>query len=277
MSEAQEDRVLVHREGSIAILTLNFPKRMNAFGIAMRQQMWDRLLELESDEDVRAIVLTGAGGNFCAGGDITEMESRPVLKGRMRMELAVRIFRLLVTGPKPFICAIEGNAAGCGVSFAAASDYCVAASDAKFKIAFIKVGLIPDVGGLWSIPRKIGHRKAMELAAFAEAFDAAKALQLQLINEVCEPGKALERGIADRGEVRAESAAGKRAAACGNECRSRYRRRCLPGRDHVPGGAAELRRLRRSRESFPREAPAEVHRPLISSLLPLPLSGRGLG
>ena len=195
MTEATEDRVLVRREGSIAVLTLNFPRRMNAFGLAMRQQMWDRLLELESDEDVRAIVLTGAGGNFCAGGDITEMESRPVLKGRMRMELAVRIFRLLVTGPKPFICAVEGNAAGCGVSFAAASDYCVAASDAKFKIAFIKVGLIPDVGGLWSIPRKIGHRKAMELAAFAEPFGAEDALRMQLVNAVCDPGKALERAL----------------------------------------------------------------------------------
>jgi len=195
VSEVQEDRVLVRREGSIAIMTLNYPRRMNAFGLAMREQMWDRLLELESDEEVRAIVLTGAGGNLCAGGDITEMESRPVLKGRMRMDLAVRIFRMLVTGPKPFICAVEGNAAGCGVSFAAASDFCVAASDAKFKIAFIKVGLIPDVGGLWSIPRKIGHRKAMELAAFAEPFGAEDALRMQLLNEVCEPGKALERAL----------------------------------------------------------------------------------
>ncbi len=195
MSEATDDRVLVRREGSIGILTLNYPRRMNAFGLAMRQQMWDRLLELESDEDIRAIVLTGAGGNLCAGGDITEMESRPVLKGRIRMELATRIFRLLVTGPKPFLCAVEGNAAGCGVSFAAASDYCVAASDAKFKIAFIKVGLIPDVGGLWSIPRRIGHRKTMELAAFAEPFGAEDALRMQLVNELCEPGQALERAL----------------------------------------------------------------------------------
>ena len=196
MSEATEDRVLVRREDAIAVMTLNFPKRMNAFGLAMREQMWTRLLELESDESCRAIVLTGAGGNFCAGGDITEMAQRPVLQGRMRMELATRIFRLLVTGPKPFLCAVEGNAAGCGVSFAAASDYCVAASDAKFKIAFIKVGLVPDVGGLWSIPRRIGHRKAMELAALAEPFDAAEALRLQLVNEVCEPGRALDRALA---------------------------------------------------------------------------------
>ncbi len=195
MSEATEERVLVQREGAIAVMTLNYPRRMNAFGLAMREQMWDLLLELQSDDSVRAIVLTGAGGNFCAGGDITEMESRPALRGRVRMELAVRIFRSLATGPKAFVCAVEGNAAGCGVSFAAASDYCVAASDAKFKVAFIKVGLVPDVGGLWSIPRRIGHRKAMELAAFAEPFDAAEALRLQLINETCEPGKALERAL----------------------------------------------------------------------------------
>ena len=135
--EAKADLVLVRREGAIGVMTLNNPRRMNAFSLAMRTQMWERLLELESDETCRAIVLTGAGGNLCAGGDITEMAQRPVLQGRMRMDLAVRIFRLLVTGPKPFVCAVEGNAAGCGVSFAAASDYCVAASDAKFKVAFI--------------------------------------------------------------------------------------------------------------------------------------------
>jgi enoyl-CoA hydratase/carnithine racemase len=195
VSEAKDDLVLVRREGAIAVMTLNNPRRMNAFSLAMRTQMWERLVELESDDSCRAIVLTGAGGNLCAGGDITEMAQRPVLQGRMRMDLAVRIFRLLVTGPKPLVCAVEGNAAGCGVSFAAASDYCVAASDAKFKVAFIKVGLVPDVGGLWSIPRRIGHRKAMELAAFAEPFDAAEAQRLQLINEVSEPGRALDTAL----------------------------------------------------------------------------------
>ncbi len=195
MSEATEDVLLVRREGSIAVMTLNNPKRFNAFSLAMRKAMWERLVELESDDSCRAIVLTGAGGNLCAGGDITEMKQRPILEGRMRIDLAARIFRLLVTGPKPFVCAVEGNAAGCGVSFAAASDYCVAASDARFKVAFIKVGLVPDVGGLWSIARRVGHRKAMELAAFGEGFDANEALRLQLVNELCEPGRALERAV----------------------------------------------------------------------------------
>jgi enoyl-CoA hydratase/carnithine racemase len=196
MSEPAEEVLLVRREGAIAIMTLNNPKRLNAFNWAMRQAMYDRLLELEADEACRAIVLTGAGGNLCAGGDIFEMKHREIIEGRMRMDLPTRIFKLLVDGPKPFLCAVEGNAAGAGVSFVAASDYAVAASDARFSCAFIKVGLLPDVGGIWSLPRRVGHRKAMELCAFAEAFDAQAALQMQLINRVCEPGRALEQALA---------------------------------------------------------------------------------
>jgi enoyl-CoA hydratase/carnithine racemase len=84
---------------------------------------------------------------------------------------------------------------GAGVSFVAASDYAVAASDAKFGCAWIKVGLMPDVGGIWSIARKIGHRKAMELCALGDAFDASEALRLQLLNKLCEPGHALEEAV----------------------------------------------------------------------------------
>lgn len=192
MSDTPDDQVLVRYEGAIAVVTLNNPARMNAFGMAMRTQFYARLLEIEANEACRAIVLTGAGGNLCSGGDITEMKQRGVLEARVRFDLPTRIFRLIVTGPKPFLCAVEGNAAGCGISFVAASDYAVAASDAKFKCAFVKVGLLPDVGGIWSLPRKVGHRKAMEMAMFADTYSAQDALEMQLVNRVCEPGKALE-------------------------------------------------------------------------------------
>jgi enoyl-CoA hydratase/carnithine racemase len=99
--------------------------------------------------------------------------------------------RLLVTGPKPYVCAVEGAAYGCGVSLVAASDYAVAAADASFSCAFIKVGLLADVGGLWSIARKVGHRRAMEMCAFAETYNADQALAMQLVNRVCPPGQAL--------------------------------------------------------------------------------------
>jgi enoyl-CoA hydratase/carnithine racemase len=195
VSETAEEVLQVRHEGSIAIMTLNNPKRLNAFSWAMRCAMYERLLEIEANDSCRAIVLTGAGGNLCAGGDISEMQHREIIEGRMRMDLPTRIFKLLVNGPKPFLCAVEGNAAGAGVSFVAASDYAVAASDAKFSCAFIKVGLMPDVGAIWSLPRKVGHRKAMELCAFAEPFDAQAALDMQLINRICEPGQALEQAL----------------------------------------------------------------------------------
>jgi enoyl-CoA hydratase/carnithine racemase len=193
--DSGNDILQVRLEGSIAVMTMNYPQRRNAFNMAMRTAMYARLVELESNDACRAIVLTGAGGHFCAGGDISEMQHREILEARMRMDLPTRIFKLLVNGPKPLVTAVEGSASGCGVSFVAASDYAVAASDARFACAFINVGLMPDVGGIWSLPRKVGHRKAMEMCAFAEPVDAAEALRIQLINRVCEPGRALEEAL----------------------------------------------------------------------------------
>jgi enoyl-CoA hydratase/carnithine racemase len=196
MSETSADILQVHYDAEIAVITMNNPKRFNAFNMKMRTAMYAALLEIEDNDACRAIVLTGAGGNLCAGGDITEMKQRAVIEARRRMDLPTRIFKLLVTGPKPFIVAVEGNCMGAGVSFVAASDYAVAAADAKFGCAFIKVGLMPDVGAIWSLPRKVGHRKAMELCALAEQFGVDEALKMDLINKVCEPGKALEEAIA---------------------------------------------------------------------------------
>jgi enoyl-CoA hydratase/carnithine racemase len=196
MTDIPADEILqVRFDGAVAIMTMNNPKRLNAFNMKMRETMYARLLEIESNEECRAIVLTGAGGNLCAGGDISEMKQRTVIEGRTRADLPTRIFKLLVTGPKPLVVAVEGNCMGAGVSFVAASDYAVAASDAKFGCAFIKVGLLPDVGAIWSLPRKIGHRKAMELCALAENFDAQEALRLDLVNKVCEPGSALQEAL----------------------------------------------------------------------------------
>jgi enoyl-CoA hydratase/carnithine racemase len=195
LSEHAEQLIQVRHDGEIAIVCLNNPARLNAFSVRMREQLYSHLLEIEQREDCRALVLTGAGGNFCAGGDISEMKRRSVLEARLRMDLPTRIFKMLVAGPKPFIAAVEGKVAGAGLSLVAASDYCVAASNAGFSCAFMKMGLIPDVGGIWSLPRKIGHRRTMELCALAEPFSAERALRMDLINEVCKPGNALQEAI----------------------------------------------------------------------------------
>jgi enoyl-CoA hydratase/carnithine racemase len=185
----------VRLDGNVAVMTMNSPRRMNALSGEMREAMYARLLELESNPDCRAIVLTGAAGNFCAGGDISEMKRRRIVEARLRVDLLTRIFRMIVSGPKPLLAAVEGNCLGAGVSFVAASDYAVASTNARFGCAFVKVGLMPDLGAIWSLPRKVGHRKAVELAFFGEQFDSAAALRMNLVNRVCEPGRALEEAI----------------------------------------------------------------------------------
>jgi enoyl-CoA hydratase/carnithine racemase len=126
---------------------------------------------------------------------MSEMRRRPVLEARQRMDLATRIFKLLVTGPKPCVVAAEGGVAGAGLSLLAASDYAVVAEDATLSCSFIKVGLVPDVGGLWSIPRRVGRRRAMELCGFGESIDAKAALEMELVNEIAPPGQALARAM----------------------------------------------------------------------------------
>jgi enoyl-CoA hydratase/carnithine racemase len=195
MANTSDESVVLHREGSIAVLTLNQPERLNAVSLAMREALYAHLLRMQSDESCRAIVLTGAGGNFCSGGDISEMRPREIIEGRMRVEFATRIFHLLATGPKPIISAVEGKAFGCGTSFVAVSDHAVAATDASFSCAFIKVGLMVDFGGAWSVARRVGHRKAMEMCAFGDVYDASQALAMQLINQTCEPGNALDAAL----------------------------------------------------------------------------------
>ncbi len=185
----------VRLEEDVAVVTMNNPRRMNALTFEMREAMHARLVELHADPKCRVIVLTGAGTNFCTGGDVSEMKRRRIVEGRSRADLVTRIFRLIVGGPKPVVAAVEGNCMGAGLSLVAASDYAVAASDAKFSCAFVKVGLMPDLGAIWSLPRKVGHRKATELAFFAEPFGSDEALHMSLVNRVCEPGRALDEAM----------------------------------------------------------------------------------
>jgi len=195
-ADQPEDRVLLAHEGAVAILTLNFPARRNAFGLQMRTQLRARLEAAMADAEVRAIVITGAAGHFCAGGDISEMEERTLLQNRERWNLVTALIRLIALCPKPVVAAVVGSAMGAGLSIAALADYTVAARDAKFGAAFVKMGLMPDMGVLWSLQHRVGRAKARELLGLARAFDGAEAGRIGLANEVVEPGQALERAIA---------------------------------------------------------------------------------
>lgn len=192
----QNDVVLVRRDHSVTILTLNNSHRRNAFSLEMRQTYWQQLNNLMyHDPTCRAIVLTGANNMFCAGGDISEMKERTVLEDRERNSLLLSIFRLMVAGPKPIVAAVEGFAMGAGLSLAAACDYVVTSSTARYACAFLKVGLLPDMGIYWSLAKRVGGGKARELFLTAREFNGEEAELVGLANQLAAPGDTLEAAL----------------------------------------------------------------------------------
>lgn len=197
MSEHNEI-VQVHREGAVAVVTMNLPERHNAFSMKMRLVLLDTFHTLfNEDTETRAIVLTGAGGHFCAGDDLSEMTSvdPSLLVMRERIAIGTRLFRLIFTGSKPVVAAVEGSCMGAGVSLAAACDLAVGSSASKLSCSFVKIGLLPDTGGLWTLPQKVGGGKARELMLSGAVFDGIEAGRIGLFNQVVEPDTAVEQAL----------------------------------------------------------------------------------
>lgn len=195
------DFVLTERRDATLIVTLNRPERKNAFTRDMITGLEDILRDAAEDATVRALVLTGADGTFCVGGDVKAMnegagrdlsleEQRASLRARMEVS------DILHNMPKPTIAAIEGAAAGAGLSLALACDFRVSASTAKITTAFAKVGLSGDFGGTYFLTKLVGAAKARELYFTAEMLDAARALELGVVNRVVPDGD-LDAAVAD--------------------------------------------------------------------------------
>jgi 2-(1,2-epoxy-1,2-dihydrophenyl)acetyl-CoA isomerase len=178
----------------IAVLTLNRPERLNSFTQAMHGEVRDALDKLQADKSVRVLVLTGAGRGFCAGQDLNDRAVEPGGPGVDLGESVEKFYAPLVTTlrslPMPVICAVNGVAAGAGANLALACDIVLAAKSASFIEAFCKLGLIPDTGGTWVLPRLIGPARAMGLALLGDKLPAEKAEQWGLIWR-CVPDEAL--------------------------------------------------------------------------------------
>ncbi len=205
MSTASEPKgecdVKVDRHGPVTVLTLSYPERRNALALALRARLLTELETALDDADCRVIVLTGAGAHFCSGGDITSFEGVTPARGRSRMQFVHRIMRLLIRGEKPVIAAVEGHAAGAGMCLAAACDIVVASTEAKFSCTFNRIGLLPDLAGLWSIPNRIGMGRARYWIMSGRVMDAASAQAQGMAEELCAPGSALETALALAQEV----------------------------------------------------------------------------
>ena len=170
---------------AVATVTLDRPDALNALTVPLKEALLGAFGELAADDGVRAVVLTGAGRAFCAGQDLRERLEPDALpladEIRRRYNPIVRAMRAL---PKPIVGAINGVAAGAGASLAFACDIRIAAEGASFLLAFGRVGLIPDSGATWTLPRLVGWSKAAELALTTEPLGAADAERLGLVARV---------------------------------------------------------------------------------------------
>ena len=193
----QQELVTVHHQDDVAVVTMNEPARRNPFSLAMRIALRDTFHTLNHDDErSRAIVLTGAGDNFCGGGDLSEMtQSSPLMSTRSRMTIACDLVKLMIGGNKPVVAAVEGCCIGAGLSLACAADIVVGANSSKFSCAFVKVGLLPDTGLLWTLGQRAGHGRAQELMLSGRSFSAQSALEMGILNQLVEPGKALRTAV----------------------------------------------------------------------------------
>ncbi|MGK5077949.1 2-(1,2-epoxy-1,2-dihydrophenyl)acetyl-CoA isomerase PaaG [Janthinobacterium sp. HLX7-2] len=177
--------ILFTIEQGIATLTLNRPDKLNSFTQAMHEEVRDAIAQVNADKSVRVFVLTGAGRGFCAGQDLSDRAVAPGSKGVDLGESVEKNYAPLVLAlkalPMPVICAVNGVAAGAGANLALACDIVIAGKSASFVEVFCKLGLIPDTGGTFFLPRLIGSARAMGLAMLGEKLTAEKAEDWGLI------------------------------------------------------------------------------------------------
>jgi enoyl-CoA hydratase/carnithine racemase len=189
--------VLVHDDGPVRTITLNRPAKRNAIDIELRLALADEIERADSDAEVRAIVLTGAGPAFCSGGDIATMERMSAERAIERAQLAQRVIRAIWNTSKPVLAAVEGSAFGAGTALAIACDRVVAARDARFATTFTNVGLAADMGTFVSLPARVGPARARQMLMLPAPITAPEALAIGLIDAVVEPGEALAAAHGD--------------------------------------------------------------------------------
>jgi 2-(1,2-epoxy-1,2-dihydrophenyl)acetyl-CoA isomerase len=184
--------LLVEKCAGYRRLTLNRPDRLNALTTEMGEALGAALSEAEADPDCRAILLTGAGRGFCAGQDLSAvgLDLKALLDGYNAL---IRKLRAL---PLPVVCAVNGVAAGAGANLALACDIVLAAQSASFIQAFARIGLIPDVGGTWILPRLVGPARARALAILAEPLPAARAAEWGLIWQAVDDDRLMDEAHA---------------------------------------------------------------------------------
>lgn len=176
--------LILRREGAIAHLRFNRPQSLNAIDSATAKALLAASEELARDPAVRAVVLSGEGRGFMAGGDLTQMKADPQSIPTQLIDPLHAALRNLASLDAPVIASVHGVVAGAGVSMMLAADLAIAAEGTRFVLAYLNIGASCDGGASFALPRVVGLRKALEIALLNESFDAAEALRLSLVNRV---------------------------------------------------------------------------------------------
>lgn len=191
--------LLVRREGAVLVLSNNNPATRNALSPEFYAALTQALADAAADATVGAIVLTGEGGHFCSGGNLHQLAKRrelPVEERRAKLEGLHDLVRAVRDCPKPVIAAVEGAAAGAGLSLALACDMLVAARNAVFSVAYVKVGLTPDGGATAFLAEFVSRQVLTELCLTGERLSGERLAQLGPVNRLAEPGDALAQALA---------------------------------------------------------------------------------
>jgi enoyl-CoA hydratase/carnithine racemase len=204
MNTPSVQSVQLERQGGIAVVTLNRPGVKNAIDAATTDRLTATVRELRADEAVRCVVLTGTGGDFCSGGDVKGMSeaisksagsAHSVERRRAGMARYRELALALASFDKPLIAAIDGVAFGAGLSMALYADIVLVSTRARMSMVFHRIGLVPDVGAWYSLPRVVGLQRAKELIYSAREFGAEEALRIGLALEILAPEALLPRAL----------------------------------------------------------------------------------
>ena len=189
-------------EGHVVTITLNNPSKKNAMTWVMFNELREAFLRAGSDSDIRCVVVTGAGGAFCSGADLSDPANMVAgtLEFRDRMQIINSTVRAFINCPKPTVAKVTGVAAGAGCNLALACDLVVATREASFAELFVKRGLVVDFGGTWVLTRLLPLNQAKEIALLGETLSAEEADRLGLLNRLCDAGEvdAVVKDLAER-------------------------------------------------------------------------------
>lgn len=194
-----DEPVLVQRDGALVTLTLNRPHARNALSTGMRDSLAAAVRDIEADTSVHAVLLRGAGEHFCSGGDVKAMGDGDVATAQARLE-RMRSYHPLIIGlaqlDRPVVAAVDGAAYGAGFGLALLADIVVVSSRARFCMAFHRLGLVPDFGAMYSLPRAVGVQRAKEIMLSAREIGAREAVELGLALEMVPAGQLHDRAQA---------------------------------------------------------------------------------